>query len=62
MNPFKVIDFLFYTCMVFLCVFLIIILASSPSDRRPFKDIVEQCESMGYIQDNVTRIKCSVEK
>lgn len=62
MNPFKAIDILFYICLTLLGVALFALLASAPQDRRPFGDIVAQCESMGYIQDQTTRVKCSVEK
>lgn len=55
-------DFLFYTITLLVGVLLFMLLSMPSKDMRDFSDIVTQCESMGYIQDEIVRVKCSVEK
>lgn len=52
----------FYSTMLLLGLSLAMIISTPSPDKREFDDIVKQCKEMGYIQDKVTRITCSVEK
>ena len=52
----------FYASMLLLGLSLVTIIRAPTPDKREFGDIVKQCQEMGYIQDKVTRITCSIEK
>lgn len=52
----------FYSMMVLSGLSLAMVLSAPIPDNREFGDIVKQCREMGYIQDKVTRITCSIEK
>lgn len=55
-------DFIFILFAIVVLGFSVIGLAMVTADYRHFLNIQEQCESTGYIQNDITRITCSVEK
>lgn len=52
----------FYSTMALMGLALALVISAPIPDKRDFGDIVKQCQEMGYIQDKVTRVTCSVEK